>query len=222
VNGIHDMGGLQCFGAIVKEANEPVFHNDWERRTFAMTLAMGASGKWNIDTLRSVRESLPPITYLSIMATCEFYYQIWLDALEQLLVQTDLVTQHELQEGKASSPPIAMKALTAESVGPIFSKGWPSERIVDGEPRFSVGDEVRTRMLNTPTHTRLPGYCRDKPGTIVRIHGAHVLPDSNAECRGENPEWLYTVKFNSKDLWGDDTTASFVHVDCWESYLANE
>jgi nitrile hydratase beta subunit len=222
MNGPHDMGGLQCYGPVIREGDESVFHHEWERRAFALSLAMGASGKWNIDTLRSTRESLPPLKYLSIMITCDFYYQIWLEALEQLLVRTGLVTEQELRDGKMSSPPIPMKALTEKSVGPIFSKGWPSERAVAIPSRFVVGDKVRTTMLSTPTHTRLPRYCRDKPGTIALVHGAHVLPDSNAECRGESPEWLYTVKFKSTDLWGQDTTASFVHVDCWESYLIKE
>jgi nitrile hydratase len=82
-----------------------------------------------------------------------------------------------------------------------------------------VGDKVRTRNLNPATHTRLPRYCRDKPGTIARVHGFHVFPDVHATGRGENPQWLYSVRFEAADLWGPHTTASAVHVDLWEPYL---
>jgi len=82
-----------------------------------------------------------------------------------------------------------------------------------------MGDRVRTRNMNPATHTRLPRYCRDKPGTIVAVHGAHVFPDSNARGEGENPQWLYGVRFEARDLFGDDTTATAVHADLWEPYL---
>ncbi len=78
---------------------------------------------------------------------------------------------------------------------------------------------MRTRTINVPTHTRLPRYCRGKQGTIMAIHGAHVFPDSNALGLGEQAQWLYTVRFSAAELWGADTTATAVHVDCWESYL---
>jgi nitrile hydratase beta subunit len=214
MNGVHDMGGLQCFGPIIREEDEPVFHHDWERRAFAVVLAMGAAGKWNIDTLRSIRESLPPGQYLTIP-----YYQIWVEGLERLLVSTGLASKQELEESRVLEAPLSMTPLTAESVGPIFARGWPSERQIDAPQRFEVGDRIRTRMLNVETHTRLPRYCRDQPGVIALVHGAHVLPDSNAIGEGERPECLYTVRFDPVDLWGPNTTASHVLVDCWESYL---
>ncbi len=214
MNGVHDMGGLQCFGPVVPEANEPVFHHEWEKRALAITLAMGASGRWNIDTMRSTRESLPPARYLSIP-----YYEIWIDALEVLLVKTGMATSEEIKSGKMLTQAQSMTALDGDAVDRIFSKGWPSERHLDTSAKFKAGDRVRTRMINIPTHTRLPRYCRDKIGEIVLVHGGHVFPDSNAVRQGENPQWLYTVKFDAVDLFGSDTTADWVQVDCWESYL---
>ena len=85
--------------------------------------------------------------------------------------------------------------------------------------RFAVGDAVRTTNVHPRSHTRLPRYCRDQPGTIARVHGAHVFPDANALGQGEKPQWLYTVRFAAADLWGPDTTAAAVYVDCWEPYL---
>ena len=42
MNGVHDMGGMQDYGLVVPETDEPWFHQDWERRAFALTLALFA------------------------------------------------------------------------------------------------------------------------------------------------------------------------------------
>ncbi len=75
MNGIHDMGGMQGFGRVQIEPDEALFHTPWESRAMAITVAMGASGQWNIDLSRSARESLPPPVYLS-----SSYYEIWIHA----------------------------------------------------------------------------------------------------------------------------------------------
>jgi nitrile hydratase len=52
-------------------------------------------------------------------------------------------------------------------------------------------------------------------------HPAMVFPDDNAHGRGENPQYLYTVCFAGRELWGDQAEAeTSVHVDLFESYLA--
>ena len=61
---------------------------------------------------------------------------------------------------------------------------------------------MRTRVLHPTGHTRLPRYARGKPGTVERVHGAHVLPDSNAHGHGERPEWLYSVRFSGAGAVG--------------------
>jgi len=108
--------------------------------------------------------------------------------------------------------------VTADKVAAALARGSPTERPLAGAARFRVGDAVRTKVLNTPTHTRLPRYCRDKRGTVTMTHGAHVFADANARGQGE-PQWLYTVRFEGSELWGSDTSAAAVHVDCWEPYL---
>ena len=87
MNSVHDMGGMQAFGPVRPEADEPVFHAAWEKRALALTLAMGATGQWNIDLSRSARESLPPALYLG-----SSYYQIWLNALENLMRERGLAS----------------------------------------------------------------------------------------------------------------------------------
>lgn len=215
MNGVHDMGGMQCYGPVLPEPDEPWFHDEWEKRAFAMTLAMGATGVWNLDMARAARESLPPRTYLS-----SSYYQIWFEALTRLLIEKGLVTEEEINGGKASAPAVpGVRTLRKENVAAVLAKGGPSDRAATTPARFQAGDAVRTRQMSPATHTRLPHYCRDKPGTVIGVRGTHVFPDTNATGRGESPQWLYTVQFEASELWGADTTASSVCVDCWESYL---
>jgi len=215
VNGIHDMGGMQDFGPVVAEPDEPRFHAAWERRAFGMTLAMGALGQWNLDQSRFARESLPPGQYLA-----STYYQIWFEGLIRLMLERGLVTREELSDGKTRTPPLSVRtALMAHEVAPRLARGASTQRPATAPARFKPGDAVRTCNQNPPSHTRLPRYCRSKPGTIVKLHGAHVFPDSNALGAGEKPQWLYTVRFEARDLWGADTTATAVFVDCWEPYL---
>lgn len=215
MNGLHDMGGMQCYGPVVIEQDEPIFHAPWERRAFALTVAMGTCGKWNIDAARHARESLPPAIYLG-----GGYYRIWFEALQALMLRHGLVTEEELRDGQPRTPRVAdARVLKAEQVEPLFRKGWPSSREATAPARFKVGDAVRTINEHPLGHTRLPRYCRDKRGTVVAVHGVHVLPDTNALLQGEHPTWLYGIRFEAGELWGSNTTASAVHVDCWETYL---
>jgi nitrile hydratase len=214
MNGVHDMGGLQSFGPVVLGKDEPHFHHRWEGRVLGMVVLMGAAREWNLDQSRSARESLPPAKYLS-----SSYYKIWTEGLCKLMVERGLVTEEELADGRARTPakPLA-NVLTADRLPAAIARGSPTQRPDSTKAGFAVGDPVRTRNLNPPTHTRLPRYCRDKPGTIVKVHGTHVFADSHALGR-EDPQWLYTVRFDAADLWGANTTASAVFVDCWEPYL---
>ena len=220
MNGLHDMGGMQCFGRVEEEADEPLFHHDWERRAFALTLALGAGGCWNIDASRFVRESLSPSIYLN-----GGYYRIWLEALQQLLEARGLLSAAELSSGQAQSVslvPAQFRKLSGESVEALFSRGWPSTREASSPARFVLGQRVRTINSHPATHTRLPRYARGRVGTIAAVRGVHVFPDTNAVFEGEQPDWLYAVRFEASELWGPDTTASCVHLDCWQSYLRAE
>ncbi|MFO1323938.1 MAG: nitrile hydratase subunit beta [Burkholderiales bacterium] len=215
MNGVHDMGGMQGFGPVVPEIDEPRFHAAWERRVFALTLAMGGTGAWTLDQTRAARESLPPAHYLA-----SSYYRIWLDGLDRMLRERGLATPDELADGRLRARPLPLpRVLTADRVPAALLRGSPVQRDAASPARFAVGDRVRARNVHPRTHTRLPRYCRGKPGTIARVHGAHVLADASATGAGELPQWLYTVRFAAADLWGADTTASAVHADLWESYL---
>ena len=214
MNGAHDMGGEQNFGPVRPEPNEPVFHERWEGRVLGLNVAMAATRQWNIDQGRAAIERIAPATYLAMS-----YYEKWFDRLCRLLVERGLATREEISEGKARTPPKKIATLVADAVAPTLKRGVLSSREIAAPARFKVGDAVRTRSMNPPTHTRLPRYCRDKPGTIAIVHGAHVYPDASA-LGSEDAHWLYTVRFEARDLWGPDTTASAVYADVWEPYLA--
>ena len=199
MNGAHDMGGVHGFGPVVAEPDEPPFHAEWERRVFALTLALGASGEWNIDMSRFAREDRPPADYLA-----KSYYQLWLAGLERLLAAREDV------------PP--KRVLAAADVEATLARGGPAEREPPRAASFAIGDRVRTRNLHPHTHTRLPRYARGKVGTVELVHGCHVFPDSNAQRRGEDPQWLYTVRFSARELWGHDEAAA-VSIDAFEPYL---
>ena len=216
MEGAHDMGGVAWTAPVQPEPDEPTFHAEWERRAFAITLAMGMPGGWNIDMSRFAREDRPPEEYLG-----KSYYQIWLAGLERLMLERGLIASDEIEAGKPLHPatPIA-KTLTPEDVARVLHRGGPTERPATTPARFAAGDRVRARMIHPPTHTRLPRYVRGHAGIVERVLGYHVFPDSNATGAGENPQWLYTATFDGVELWGKGTDPGLkVSVDAWEPYL---
>jgi nitrile hydratase subunit beta len=216
MNGAQDLGGMMGFGPVEPEPNEPVFHADWERRAFALTIAMGEAGLWNIDQSRHARESLHPARYLA-----STYYQIWLEGLVRLLAEAQLVTREEIETGRQVARPAPVKrVLVAGDVAKVMAAGGPSAREPRAPARFRVGQTVRARNMHPFGHTRLPRYLRGRQGEVVRLHGAHVFPDSHAHGLGEDPQWLYTVRFAARELWGEEPNAAdTVHADLWEPYL---
>ena len=215
MNGAADLGGMMGFGPVVPEPEDHRFDAGWQRRALALTLAMGAAGRWSIDEGRHARESIPPPEYLT-----SSYYAIWVRALEDLLIAHGLVTRAELAAGRADGPGEPVRVLRAGDVRAALAAGTPYSRQVASPARFAAGQRVRARVMNPVGHTRLPRYVRGRTGTVVTVHGAHVLPDSNARGAGESPQWLYQVRFDARELWGEDADpASTVDVDAWESYL---
>jgi nitrile hydratase len=216
VNGGQDLGGEHGFGPVEAEPNEPVFHAEWEKRAFALTLAMSMPGGWNIDMGRFARENRDPADYLAMS-----YYQLWFAGLETLLKERDFVADDEIAAGHALTPPKPVKRiLTPDDVLKVLHRGGPTERETNTQAAFRAGDKVRAKNINPLTHTRLPRYVRGHAGVIERVIGFHVFPDSNATGAGESPQWLYTVTFSSSELFGlDGDPTAKVSVDAWEPYL---
>jgi nitrile hydratase subunit beta len=216
VNGVHDMGGMDGFGKVDVEPNEPMFHERWEGRVLAMVRAMGAAGAFNIDTSRFYREALPPDVYLA-----SSYYKKWLLGLEDVLIAKGFVARSEVAKGHAleGAKPLKRGKFTLGDVERIMVRGQFA-RDAKAAAMFKPGDRVRAKNIHPSTHTRLPRYVRGHIGVIERNNGCHVFPDSAANEAGENPQWLYTVVFDGRELWGDDADPSVkVSVDAFEPYL---
>ena len=215
MNGVHDMGGMDGFGPVRPEPDEPVFHVPWEGRVMAMMRALGAAGAWNLDMSRASREHLPPEVYLA-----SSYYEKWHLGMEQMLMQKGLVGADELARGQALRPgkPLPRK-LVPEAVSGALTRG-SYHRPAAAPALFRPGDRVRAKNIHPPTHTRLPRYVRGHVGVVERDHGCHVFPDTAALGAGEHPQWLYTVRFTARELWGDEADpAVVVSVDAFEPYL---
>jgi nitrile hydratase len=208
-----DLGGRQVEGVIVQEAEGQLWHADWEPRVLALTLAMGATGAWNLDMSRAARETLPDYAQRS-------YYEVWAGALFSLLAERELVSAEEIDAGRSLRParPLANKLL-AQDVPNALARGAPTERPATTDPMFAVGQQVSTRTHSASHHTRLPGYARGKVGRIERVNGVHVFADTHASGHGEQPQWLYTVAFRAPELWSDGDPELTVSIDAWEPYL---
>jgi nitrile hydratase len=216
MNGVHDMGGMHGMGPIVTEQDEPVFHEPWEARVFALRRAMGAWRKWNIDVTRHDVERVPPADYLRLS-----YYARQFVAFLETLVRSGLVTRAEIEsEVPAAGQPKATPRLDAEHARALIARGVPTSRDVPVAARFHVGQRVRARDIHPQGHTRLPRYARGKIGTIDRDHGVFVFPDTNAHFLGEKPQHVYSVRFAARELWGEQAAAGdAVYVDLWDDYL---
>lgn len=223
---VHDMGGRFGDGPVMPEAETPVFHEDWHARALAVTLAAGALGQWNLDTSRHARERLSPTDYARFS-----YYEKWISALADLLVETGVLSERDLGEqgldepGEGARHPLADRVLTPQAVAAALAKGGPADRPSDVAPLFVAGQSVRTRrpaanILVPGGHTRLPAYAAGARGHILRLHGTHILPDANAHGLGESPEPLYAVVFAACELWADpEHPRDEVVLDLWQSYL---
>jgi nitrile hydratase len=227
------MGGMHGFGPVVRERDEPVFHHEWERRMFALALAMMGRRTFNIDEYRQAIERMPPEQYLATS-----YYEHWLYAFERLLVEKGIVARTEID--------VVMAALRAGAQPPRAPLGNPDSAADDVESapdaaglaeslgggarslryderyraRFKVGDRVVGRNRNPVGHTRIPRYVRGRHGVISRDWGVFIFPDTHASGEGTNPQHCYAVEFAARELWGSDYPADDrVHVDLWEDYL---
>jgi len=206
MNGVHDLGGMDGFGAVDVEANEPVFHQPWERVVFGLVSAMSVQRLSNTQTFRHAIERMDPAHYLG-----SSYYEHWLTALATLLVEKGVITRVELDARGGGCIPLSQPARSG-----LGAQSAPSA----AAPRFAVGSTVTVRNAHPLGHTRCPRYARGKRGVVVRVDGVFPLPDVAAHGGERCEQYAYSVRFEGNELWGDTANAATaVHVDLWESYL---
>ena len=217
MDGIHDMGGMQGWGRVDYDPDEPAFKAPWEGRAFAISLlSMNRLTGCNLDAMRHALERLTPLEYLK-----NGYYGRWLLLSETLLTDSGVIA-----EGSVDARARKLKGEdVVEPPDPVLAKpdytptGPVSLRQVDDPPRFKVGEQVRARDLHPRGHTRLPRYVRGRIGTVERIQPAALLPDTNAHFVAENRQHLYQVAFDSQTLWGGDAEPFVLHIDLFDDYL---
>lgn len=220
MDSMHDLGGRQGFGPVEREENEPVFHQRWEACVYTITNQMMRQGVIrNVDQFRHAIERIDPVAYLT-----HGYYGRWLGGVENLLTEAGLIDAEkmaagvEARGGDRNDPIAARPSSEPDQVPPAAAAG--AGRQLAEKPRFAVGQLVRTTATPTSGHTRLPAYARGRIGTITRLQGGWVYPDSNAHGHGEQPEHLYSVRFEGEALWGAEAEpGQSVYLDLFESYL---
>ena len=228
MDGIHDLGGKQGFGPVKRALTrcpagypEAVFHARWEAAVFAMMQAAVKAGAWrNVDRFRHAIERIEPTAYLT-----DGYYGRWLGGIETLLIEAGLITAEEMAlhlqaKGLAADLGLAARPLAEPDPQGPAPAAEGSRRELDRKPAFLRDDSVRTCQYGRSGHTRLPAYARNCPGKVVVCQGAWVFPDTNAHGQGEEPQYLYTIAFAARDLFGPEADAAQqVHLDLFEPYL---
>ena len=214
MNSIHDMGGMDGFGRIEPEHNEPVFHHRWEGRVYALNRAVRRWGRGrNWPRFRFTLESIPPDEYLSMS-----YYERWFRMITSWLLGSGLVSEAELETGNAAPgapKPEVLPAARTSSLGFGLLD-------LDVPARFGPNEGVRASNLHPRGHNRLPRYVRGRRGTVVEDHGVYALQDSDAAGHQprDRPQHVYSVRFEARELWGERASAGdSVYVDLWEDYL---
>lgn len=217
MDGIHDLGGKHGFGRVEVEADEPVFHHRWEAAVFTMVNACASQGVFtNTDRFRHAIERIDPVAYLS-----HGYYGRWLGGIENLLVEANVLSQAEITDkavAMGAGPNDLVAARPGTNPDPQGDRSQiGSDRWIDHPARFETANKVLTTHLVKAGHTRLPAYARGKVGTIHAVHGGWVYPDTSAHGQGEQPQYLYTVEFDARVLWGAGDHK--VYLDLFEPYL---
>ena len=215
MNSVHDMGGMHGMGSVKIEADEPVFHADWEKRVFATRLACAYHRRWNSDINRYAVERMPPADYLA-----SSYYEHVLFGLETVLTEQGVVTVQELTSGRAEGHADVNSVLDMAGLDRLLQNRIRARREEKVVPKFKAGDAVVARNIHPAGHTRLPRYVRGRHGIIDRDFGVYVFPDTNAMSRDPKPQHLYTVRFNARELWGPGAAArDSVYVNLWDDHL---
>jgi nitrile hydratase beta subunit len=220
MNGIHDVGGMDGFGKIKIDENEPLFHEEWERRAFGLLNGALGQGWFNLDEMRHGIERMDPVDYLT-----SSYYGHWVSTLSKLLIEKGMIDEDELEsktqlyiEQPDAELPRRENPELVKHMQMVLDFGASTLREVGTAPRFKVGDRVKTVNINPLGHTRLPRYTRGKYGVIQAAYGAHVFPDGHAHGKGESPEHLYSVRIEADELWGKDDPEA-LYIDLWDSHL---
>lgn len=88
-----DIAEMQGNAALPRKSGELVFHDDWERRAFAMAVALAESGNydWSAFQQQLIR-SIADAERDDPQNPSRDYFESWLLSLENLLVEQGILT----------------------------------------------------------------------------------------------------------------------------------
>lgn len=231
----HALGGLENLGPVSVETR--VFVEPWETRIFGIHTAMMALSPhlplpatastfrtiWTWADLRTGAEGMNPFDYFKLR-----YYEKWLGGISGYFVDHGYVTEAELDaltEEYYADPDKPLPAAEAADVDArivrYLVEGDSPKRAETADYAFAVGDPVTIVDVPTLAHTRLPGYLRNKPGTIETVYsGAYVyLCDTGPDGIGAAMP-CYCVRFEPNDLWPGAAEPNFsLYADLYATYV---
>jgi nitrile hydratase beta subunit len=217
MNGVHDMGGMHGFGPVVRQENEPVFHEAWEGRVRALVVDLCKHNVINLDEFRFAVERIKPEDYYGFS-----YFEKWFVGLLILLTEKGILDEANVQEMARQfgldDKQHLLDYLAYSKYLP--KKEAPREKKAPSAPKYKPGDKVRVKMINPTVHYRAPRFSRGQVGIIKDVHGSFTLPETNIYSENAYKETVYLVELNAADIWGPQVPAhDKVMVDLWESYL---
>ena len=211
MDGVHDMGGMHGFGAVVTPDGELTHHDTFELRAQIVGFLSGGARRSSI-------ESLEPAAYLGAS-----YYARWLLAAETALLEQGRIDAADLARWRAvfENDPAAQPPVTSDPNMVEFIRNiGPHHHQPATGAAFAAGDRVRVRRMRPESHHRCPRYLRGAVGEIEKVLGADPVPGTDP---GTPPEPCYTVRFSSVDLFGDQSDKGeppyVLLIDLWERYL---
>ena len=220
---IEDLGdGL----AVPRKNGELVFEAPWQGRVFGMALSLRQRSPYPWSEFRDHLER--EIAGAGPEDDGTRYYEHWLYTMEKNLIEKGVIDAKELEErtryyleNPGAPLPARQDAEQTRSLLEIMRAGVSTRMPKQGDPQFKPGQPVRVKNYHPSGHTRLARYLRGKLGIVDRVYDSFVFPDTNSKLEGENPQHVYSVRFDAQEVWGPETSepAEIIYFDFWEPYL---
>jgi nitrile hydratase len=231
----HYLGGLENLGPVNLDTR--VFVSEWEKRIFGIhTVMMAASTHlnttvptsfretWTWASLRTGAEGMQPFEYFKYR-----YYEKWLMGISQFFIDRGYIATEELAELSAHyraqpDAPLPVQANPAlnDQVVRYLNRGDSGLRPLAAAPRFQVGDTVQVADPEAADHSRLPGFLRNKRGTVTEVYaGAFEYFVPTGPDGLEGPQHVYCVAFDATDIWGAAKSEpnTVICADLFDAYL---
>src|SRR5580765_4296887 len=122
MDGMHDLGGRQGFGAVRYTLDAPAFHAAWEVRANSLYAFAVRAGIFNMDEYRHAIERMDPRHYLAAS-----YYERSLTGLATLLVEKGILSGNELERRAGGAFPLAGPSAPGRTNAPDRARFAPGD-----------------------------------------------------------------------------------------------